>query len=145
MVKRTWLLFFLLISLPVIGMGSIAMTNKFGNDPQVPIRKAVIKVQEQNLDLFFDQMRHFADKNGFAIRIAPTAPTGKDFLVELWREDFKILAANPFDKGVFRVSIFNILGRDIEDRHVDDLVASLKKYSLKVDGAEFTEQPGSQP
>jgi hypothetical protein len=95
-------------------------------DPDVAIRKAVITVNEGQRDLFFDKMKAFAEENAFAIRIAPTAPTGKDFIVEMWREDFKILASNPFDKRSFRVSIFNILGRKIEDKYIDELVGLLK-------------------
>lgn len=130
--------------LAIVGVGAIAMASKTNSDAEIPVRKAVIKIQEDQFDLLFDQVRAFADKYGFAVRIAPTAPTGKDFIVELWREDFKILAANPFDNGTFRVSIFNILGREVEESHIDDVVEALKKYTLKVEGAEFTEQPGNQ-
>jgi len=132
----------IIFSFAVLGVG--AMANKSGVDPDVAIRKAVITVNEEQLDLFFEKMKAFAEENAFAIRVAPTAPTGKDFIVEMWREDFKILAANPFDKGSFRVSVFNILGQEIEPKYVDELVNALEIYSLKIDGATFLEQPGNK-
>lgn len=144
MSKTKSVAFLIFCLLSIIGVGSLAMASKTDSDAEIPVRKAVIKIQEDQFDLFFDQVRAFADRHGFAVRIAPTAPTGKDFIVELWREDFKILAANPFDKGTFRVSIFNILGREIEESHIDGVVEALKQYTLKVEGAEFTEQPGNQ-
>lgn len=125
-------------------VGFVVMARGEVIDQDVAIRKAVVTVSEDKLNPFFDQMRAFAEKYGFAVRIAPTAPTGKDFIVELWREDFKILAANPFDKGSFRVSVFNISGRPIEEKYVDEVLLNFKAYSLNVDGATFLEQPGNQ-
>ncbi|MDZ7923494.1 MAG: hypothetical protein U5M23_05420 [Marinagarivorans sp.] len=143
--KLNKMVYFVLIifSIAVLSAGAMTMTNKVGVDPDVAIRKAVITVNEEQLDLFFDKMKAFAEEHAFAIRIAPTAPTGKDFVVEMWREDFKILAANPFDKGSFRVSIFNILGGEIEEKYIDRVIDALRVHSLEVENATFLEQPGN--
>jgi hypothetical protein len=134
-----WLVLFVLALLLTL-LGVRAMEKMDGRDPKVPIRKLVVSFEQEQLDSFFEQIREFSQQNAFAIRIAPTSPTGKDFIIELWREDFKILGANPFDIGTFKFGIYNIFGREIDEEYVDEIVNELRVYSLKVKNATFDEE-----
>lgn len=133
----------MLMALLFFGSPLFAKSEREVIDPNVAIRKAVVTLQEDQLNAYIERMQAFAHECGFAIRIAPTAPTGKDFVLEFWREDVKILAANPFEKGSFRVSVFNISGKSINEGYVDQILLVLKRYSLEVKGATFVDQPGN--
>ncbi len=72
-----------------------------------PRRSIIVKIETTQREQLFDQMRKFADDQGFAIRIAPTSPSGADFIVEMWREDTKIISLNSFDPGTFSIDFFD--------------------------------------
>mgnify|MGYP000167919623 CR=1 FL=1 len=66
-----------------------------------------VQIKVAQRELLFGKMQRFAEEQGFAIRIAPTSPSGEDYIVEMWREDIKIIALNSFDPGVFRIGFFD--------------------------------------
>ena len=59
-----------------------------------PRRTILVKIELDQQEMLFDKLRSLADDEGFAIRIAPTTPSGIDFIVAMWREDVKIIALN---------------------------------------------------
>lgn len=109
-------------------------------DSEMPIRKMVVSFDEGQHDQFFEEMEEFADKHGFAIRIAPTTPEGSDYVVEMWREDFKILAVNPFDPRTFKVAVYRNDNQEVPSEYLDNLINDFEDFSREVSGAEFEEQ-----
>src|SRR5258706_10136116 len=71
-----------------------------------PRRSIIVKIETTQREQLFDQMRKFADDQGFAIRIAPTSPSGADFIVEMWREEKKKIFLKKFFPRTFWIFFF---------------------------------------
>lgn len=82
--------------------------------------------QRENL---FDQLRAFAEKHSFAIRIAPTTPNTDHYLGQLWREDIKLVMVNPFEEGKYRIYFYK---NDVDtvSGEILDLLASDLQFFL---------------
>lgn len=69
------------------------------NNIEIPVKIVRIKIpltQSSNLKI---QLGEFAEKWGYAIRVAEITPDGNDFNVQLWRSDIKIAGAYPIEPG----------------------------------------------
>lgn len=135
--KSRSLIYFAFAMLVVVAAyGMNTMAGKARSDSETPIRKIEVSFDEGQHEQFFEQMKAFSDKHGFAIRVAPTTPTGKDFIIEMWREDLKILAVNPFDPGIFKIGIYKNDGQEIPSEYLDKLIDDFEGFSRKVAGAK---------
>ena len=127
-------------------LGGIGMNAAAGEDrrePQFPIRAVVVTINKSQYEQFFAQLREFADKRGFAIRVAAVRSDGEHFNIQMWSEYYKIFATNPFDSGTFDVAIYktsehSTLG--IPATYLDTLIGDLKSYISKIPKATFSEQ-----
>jgi len=72
-----------------------------------PRKKFVVSIQKDQQKELFNQFKIFADKNRFAVRIAPNTPSGEDFSIEMWREDIMMFGANPFEPGELGIGFYN--------------------------------------
>ena len=125
------------------GMGTSVMTREARSDGQLPIRSIVVKIEPGRQDQFFDQLRGFADKHEFAIRIAQTNPARGGFGIDMWRGDFWISGFNPFDADIFRVRIYEnergILEK-IPMPYVEALMEDLSTFIDDVPNTVFLER-----
>src|SRR5687768_9983823 len=80
-----------------VGIKTIAENMKHTPAEQLPRGGVTITIDKSQQEELFDQLESFADKWDYAIRIAPTTPSGEDFSIALWRQDINIFGANPFD------------------------------------------------
>src|SRR6266478_1824288 len=72
-----------------------------------PIGSRVVLVTDSARAKFLEKATSFAEAQGFTVRVAKTRPDGKHFLVEMSRDDIKIVALNPFDDPAeFRVDLY---------------------------------------
>lgn len=110
---------------------------------KAPIRTVEITSIQINHEQLFEQFRGFASKHRFAIRISQTDPSGRDFLVEMWREDIEIVGSDNSDPGsfpqLFEMGFYNTY----EERPVplsvfDELIADLKRYIEEIPNITFT-------
>lgn len=131
---------FILLSL-LGGIGVKTIAGKTENNSESPIRKIEISINKDQRELFFSQLQKFAELHGFAIRIAPTTPARENFSIEMWREDFKILGANPFDPGTFKIGIYenDKAAQEIPSSHLDGLIRDLRAMTTEIAGATFKE------
>lgn len=120
-------------------LGMNAMAERTKGESQLPLRKLVVTLNKAQHEAFFEQLRKFADRRGFAIRIAPTTPSGEDFSIEMWRSDFKIFGANPFDPGEFKIGIYDNDAKGVPAEYLDALVAELKSFLAEVPTATVAE------
>lgn len=78
-------------------------------------------------------MRRFADQNAFAIRIAPTTPDEKHFLIQLWRSDVKMFGTNPYD-NIYRLRFYQNGTYPLPSPALDQLVAGINAMLRDVEG-----------
>ena len=109
------------------------------SDSELPIRTVTILLKEGTQDQFFDQLRKFADTYAFAIRIAPTNPDMLHFLAQMFREDIKVIGANPFKASEFYVSFYKNDDHPVETASLNQMVVGLKQAVEQVRGAVITE------
>jgi len=62
------------------------------NQEQLPIRSLTITIDPKQRQELFDQLRKFADKQGFKFLISDYGTGGENFLVEMLSNHIKILA-----------------------------------------------------
>lgn len=109
------------------------------SDSELPVRTVTITVDNGTRDQFFDQLKKFADTYALAIRIAPTRPDVPHFLVQMWREDMKVVGANPFDDSEFDISFYKNGDHPIEPAVLNQVVVGLKQAVEKIPGATISE------
>jgi hypothetical protein len=100
---------------------------------QIPERSITVAIKKGQQVELFNQFQKFSDDQGFAIRIAPTTPGGEDFMVQMWRQDVKVLALNSFDPEVFTI-YFSDTDR-VSPAHewvYSDLVNDIKSYIIEI-------------
>ena len=110
-------------------MWSSRLTISDGSDVQRPISWIEFNVELRARQKFFAAMKKFASKNAFAIRIAQTKPGDTSYLIQLFREDVKIIAVNAPEEYLFRIGFYNNYRSTTRDNEaaVDFLVKDLKK------------------
>jgi hypothetical protein len=106
------------------------------------MRTIRIVTSERDVNDLLEQLKKFAEENGFAIRVGHTTPDGKRVLVQMWREDIKIIAVNPFDTGAFRVSFYQTCAcsQQMVPNSVGALFDKLKSAVSAIPGITVSDQ-----
>lgn len=118
-----------------------AMAGTNNSDEQLPIRSVTVTIMEGQRQLLIGELKKFADKYAFAYRVAPINPSGKNFSVEMWREDIKVLADNSLDPRSFEIDFYNNdCNHPVSGKSADVLVSQLERFIRKVPGAKVTVQ-----
>lgn len=86
---------------------------------------------------FLEQLTRFANAKAFAIRIGRARPEEEKILVQMWREDAKMIVVNPFDPREYRISFYENGREPITADAVNSLVDDLKAVVSLVHGATF--------
>ena len=106
-----------------------------------PRRTIIVKIEKDQQEMLFDKLRSFAEDEGFAIRIAPTTPSGIDFIVQMWREDVKILALNDIEPREFRIGLFDTDSAvSIPEWAVSSIKNKLMTYLKEIPNVMITEK-----
>jgi len=106
-----------------------------------PRRTIVVKIEMDQQEMLFDKLRSFAEYEGFAIRIAPTTPSGIDYIVQMWREDVNILALNDIEPREFRIGLFDTDSAvSIPEWAVSSLKSKLISYLKEIPNVTITEE-----
>jgi len=99
---------------------------------QMPIEVVVVTVPAASRNAYFDAIRRFADTFGFAQRIGVTNPDGPNFVIQLYREDFKIIGANGSGSEVTRFRIPFYFTRNNEDAPNPGAVKKLRRDLVRI-------------
>jgi hypothetical protein len=124
----------------ILGFGahcSSAAANQI--QPEAPIRSVFVVVREGTQPQLVKQLRNFAESNAFAIRVASTTPSERHVLAQMWREDIKVIARNPFDPE-FRISFYRNSVEPVPPEILDVLVDELKRSIAEVEGAVISDK-----
>lgn len=107
--------------------------------PQTPIRTLRLSVDKGARDAFFQQLKLFAEKNGFSISVANVRPGGEHFSVEMQRSDFYMVVINSFDIEKFRIYLYSSTPANANSSSVDALVSEIKLALGQIKGIAFYE------
>jgi hypothetical protein len=89
---------------------------------------------------FISEVAKFADKEAFAIRTSQPRGDGVHFLVQMFREDVKILVLNPFDDPAQFDCFFYPTGpQPVPDEVVDALARDFREELGSLLGVVFKE------
>ena len=142
--KRTkmFILIFLIFALLAIGIldtSGRARINSSKPHGQAPIREVDITLTQNQHDQLFEQLRKFADKNGLAIRISQTDPSGENFLVYMWSADIEVIGTDSGDPGLFRIAFFNTSEeRPVPESFFDEMVSDLESFVSEIPNEPFS-------
>lgn len=104
---------------------------------RLPVYKMTAFVDATARERFLQNLRAFADKQGFAITIDPTTPDGAHVIAELSREDVRVVALNPFDDldpTEFRIRIYTSDQVTLPDSARNELVEALTAALCNLSG-----------
>jgi hypothetical protein len=107
---------------------------------ELPVRVVKADLSGEPDDKFYSQLRKFADLNAFAVRIAPTTPDGRNVLVQMWREDIKIIGANPHNPNHFEFAFYDNDSISPSGEAFDALVTSLFQVLREIKGVTYSEE-----
>jgi hypothetical protein len=137
-----FLLFVLVAACTLITSGPVKLNSSPTpkKNGQVPIREVDVTLAQNQHDQLFEQLRKFADKYAFAIRISQTAePPGENFLVQMWREDIKVTALDSGEHGLFLIFFYNTYDeRPVPLSVFDELIVNLKGFIGEIPNTTFT-------
>ena len=111
----------------------------FINDNRQEARKSVvITIDLNHRQEFFDQLREFAETNGFSILIDTLSSSDEEFQIYMRREDIIISGASAFDPAEYHMGFSDITTQPPAPESVfDDLVRELEQYVSEVPGTTF--------
>ena len=67
-------------------------------------------------------------------------PVDKDFLIQLWREDIKIVMVNPFEEEKYRIYFYKNSINTVPEDILHLLVLELKGFLTETSGVIVTER-----
>jgi hypothetical protein len=112
--------------------GSLHAAEPSRNTSEDPALTERFTIDRLFRDRFLAAIRKYADEQAFAIRIAPSDPSGEHLLIQLWREDVKIIGVNPFKPEEFRISFYRNCGEPLPEAQVSALAESLRLALAKI-------------
>jgi hypothetical protein len=104
---------------------------------QLPLEMLDVAIAPGARSAYFASLRAFAERFGFAIRIAPTTPSGRDFLTHMYREDIKVLGANSLRVEGFALGFYTTCRADPDAttrQNVTLMIEDLKARLSKLKG-----------
>ena len=145
--KRTKIFALIFLIIVLLAIGTLTTSGRVrinsptppSNLEKAPVRKVWITLEQNQHDQLFGQLRNFAGKHAFAIRISQTDPTGENFLVQMWREDIKVIGVDSGDPGLFGIAFYNTYEeRPVPSRVFDELIVDLKEFIMEIPNTTFT-------
>jgi len=131
---------FVVFVLAIAGIGG--QIRPVGAATQLPLRTIDIILARDLREQYVIQIRKFSDTYAFAIRVSQSSPDPDDILVQLWREDVKLIAVNGSDTGAsdltYFIGIYENGDHPIPVTAVDQLVEGLRDTVGQIEGAIFT-------
>jgi hypothetical protein len=108
--------------------------------PENPIQSVLVTIGDNAQEDLLGQLKKFADANAFAIRVGHTRPDGKHILVQMWREDIKVIVVNPSEAGTFRISFYQNSAEPVMATSIDTLMTDLRNDIAEIKGVRFSER-----
>jgi len=124
-------------------MKETEQNSKANSEYGAPVKSVTITVQANERELLFDQLRQFAKKNFFAIRITDFRPSS--YNIEMWREDINIGGLFWIDDKTLSLSFHNnqfeqYLSQSLPESVFEDLMNDLQTFISEVPSAITTER-----
>jgi hypothetical protein len=106
---------------------------------QAPIRKVDKTLAQNQHDQLFSQLRKFAEKKAFAIRISQTPePPGENYIVEMLRDDITATGLDKGESGIFEIGFYNANeALPVPTQVFDELIVDLKRFIEEIPNTEF--------
>ena len=135
-----------LVRICVVLVLAIAGTGR-GIDPaaaatELPLRTINVTLAKDQREQYVDQVRKFADSYAFAIRVAQSSPNPDHVLVQLWREDAKLISVIIPDRTAqsltYFIGIYGNGDHPLPTTAVDQLVEGLRHTVSEIEGVTFS-------
>jgi hypothetical protein len=136
-VHKVFMTILTLCHLSAIGAEALAATSK--TERAIWSTKALVVSAARNA--FLGEVTKFANKEMFAIRTSEPRGDGVHFLVQMWREDVKIIILNPFDDPTQFSCAFYLTGTEpVPDQVIEALANHLTGDLSLVPGVVFKDK-----
>jgi len=121
----------------------IAQNSTTNSENRGPVKPVTVNIQAGQRELLFDQLRGFAKKNFFAIRITSFPPSNYHY--EMWREDIEISGSFENDDGILSVYVNHNqfeqpLPQPVSESVFRELMNDLQSFISEVPSAITTER-----
>jgi len=105
-----------------------------------PLRSIDVTIDTSQSEQLIEQLKKFADKNGFKYEIAYYTPNREDFSVWMTRKDVEVVISSPFNPGEFGIDFYNndcIQPTVASD--IDGLLTDLKSFISEIPNVTITD------
>jgi hypothetical protein len=104
-----------------------------------PLRILDITIGQSQRDELFDQLRKFAEKNAFAIRIAQVHPAYDNFTIDMWRNDIRMFGSYPSDPGTLSFGVYyTVQSQPVPESVFDEAIGNLEVFIDEIPKATIT-------
>jgi len=101
-------------------------------------KSVIITIDLDRRQEFFDQLRKFAEVNGFSILIDTLSSSDEEFQIYMTREDITISGATAFELEEYHIGFYDRDNVHFAPETVfEDLVSELERYVSEVPGTTF--------
>jgi hypothetical protein len=112
--------------------------------PQSPVRVLVVTIARGALQDFLEQLRSFADADAFALRAGQSSPDPEKILIQMWREDIKVIGVNTSEAGAaditYSIALYRTCGDDVPEWAFDRVIARLREVLGETEGVTSQEK-----
>lgn len=108
-----------------IGKLNVMATESDYSIPVRPIAYESVTIASDARREFVDEMTNFSDKHQFAIRIGSADPDEIDLIIQMWREDFKVIVNNPLGRYTFNVGIYPTCSDNVDTDQAKALMSEI--------------------
>jgi hypothetical protein len=106
---------------------------------EAPLKIVEVSITEDNQEVLFEQIRKYAESWQYAIRIAPTTQNSEKVLIQMWREDIKVIGLYPSDPGELKMGFYYTNPAvHIPELFFDKEIRNLETFIQEIPNATFT-------
>lgn len=112
-----------------------------GGNGLAPARSLTLTIAKNQREVFFDQLRKFADENAFETRLTDFNTNGESFQFWMSREDVFITASDvPPDPTLVYIFLTIYPGSSIDEETIDELINDLKNHISEIPNVTIEEK-----
>jgi hypothetical protein len=123
-----------MVLIGVVAITAFAATERSVAKDQLPLRGIEVRIQQDGREALFDELGLFADRFAFAMRIGRVRPDKPSFLIQMWREDVKLIGTNA-SENIYKIFFYENGDSPIPGGVLDYMADDLQKALENLDGA----------
>ena len=95
------------------------------DEPELPLARAHCTLAPDGKARFLSSLRVYADQGAFAMRVSRSSPEETGMLIQMYREDLKLIGTNPFNANEYSFGMYSNDGPATSEAEARDALRAL--------------------